>query len=259
MIAYAEWFTLGARMAYAVSNVLIDSLPEEVRNKLALHLQPVELPIRLCIYEAELTPRYVHVITSGIASIVTTMLDGGTTEVATVGREGIPEALHLLGPASVSTRCFMQIGGSGLRIDFKVMQALYEEDPAIRRMVTAYVQYQALMVSQIASCNRLHGVSARMARWMLIVQDRTGEQVLRLTQEFLAQMIGSRRTTVTEVAGKLQDRKLIEYARGSVRVMDRVGLERAACECYPITRELLKGLYDLTGQKLIGNGALPPG
>ena len=246
-------------MAYGVSNVLVDSLPEAARQKLTLQLQPVDLPIKYSLYEPEQAPRYVHFVTSGIASIVTTMLDGGTTEVATVGREGVPEGLHLLGPSHVSTRCFMQIGGTGLRIDYKAMQALYEEDAAIRRIVTSYVQYQALMVSQIASCNRLHGVSARMARWMLIVQDRTGEQVLRLTQEFLAQMLGSRRTTVTEVAGKLQDRKLIEYARGSVRVIDRVGLERVACECYPVTRDLLKSLYNLSGQKVIDNGTLSQG
>jgi CRP-like cAMP-binding protein len=125
----------------------------------------------------------------------------------------------------------------------------------VRRAVTSYAQYQGLMVSQIAGCNRLHSATSRMARWMCIVQDPTGEEVLRLTQEFLAQMIGSRRTTVTDVAGDLQDRGLIEYARGQVRILNRVGLERVACECYPISRTLLQVLYKAAGQRVYGDDA----
>ncbi len=243
-------------MPYPLTNVLIDALPEASRHRLMLQLKPVDMALKERLYDAEEAPRFVHFVTSGIASIGTTMLDGGTTEVATVGREGVPQGLHLRGPAPVPTRCFMQISGTALRMEMEAFERLYAEDEAIRRIVTAYSQYQCLMISQIAGCNRLHGVESRMARWMLVVEDRTGEEVLRLTQEFLAQMIGSRRTTVTEVAGKLHDRGLIDYARGTVRILNREGLERVACECYPISRGLLKSLYKPAGQTVFGDEPL---
>ena len=240
-------------MAYPLTNVLIDSMPEVSRKKLLSHLRPVILPLRTSLYEPESTPKYIHFLTSGIASIVTTMLDGGTTEVATVGREGIPQGIHLLGPAPVTTRCFMQVSGHGLRMDFQAFAKLYAGDVEIQKIVCAYGQYQCLMVSQIAGCNRLHHVEGRLAKWLLVVQDRTAEPVLGLTQEFLAQMIGSRRTTVTAVAGALQDRGLIRYSRGKVRVIDRIGLERASCECFPVTRTLLASLYNAAGQRVFAD------
>src|ERR1700729_3116804 len=94
-------------------------------------------------------------------------------------------------------------------------------------------------------------VTGRLARWLLMIQDRTGNSLLKLTQEFLAQMIGSQRTTVSEVAGGLQDRGLIEYARGSIKILDKTGLENASCECYPITRSLLSDLYKLAHQTVL--------
>jgi CRP-like cAMP-binding protein len=208
----------------------------------------VALPINAPLYDPHEQPKHIHFLTSGIASIVISMLDGGTVEVATVGREGMPQGMHLLGPTPVPTRCFMQIGGHGLRMEFPAFTKLYAEEEEIRRIVLSYAQYQASMGSQIVGCNRLHDVESRLARWLLIVSDRIGGPVLKLTQEFLAQMIGSRRTTVTAVAGTLQDRGLIDYARGTVRILDRVGLERAACECYPVTRGLLVSLYQASGQ-----------
>jgi CRP-like cAMP-binding protein len=118
----------------------------------------------------------------------------------------------------------------------------------LRRIFLAYAQYQRLMLSQVAGCNRLHDVTGRLARWPLMVPDRTGNTPLKLTQEFLAQMIGSQRTTVSEVAGGLQDRGLIEYARGSIKILDRIGLENASCECYPVTRNLLGDVNKLAHQ-----------
>ncbi len=206
------------------------------------------LPIKARLYDPEEEPRHVHFLDSGLASIVVSMADGGTVEVATVGREGMPQGMHLLGPTPVPTRCFMQIGGHGLRMDFKAFAKIYAEEEEVRRSILGYAQYQASMGSQIVGCNRLHGVEPRLARWLLIVSDRIGGPVLKLTQEFLAQMIGSQRTTVTAVAGALQERGLIRYARGTVRILDRPGLEQASCECYPVTRKLLESLYGMAGQ-----------
>ena len=118
---------------------------------------------------------------------------------------------------------------------FAELQAQLSRQGALMSAVLRYVKYQTAIVSVVAACNRLHSVDQRMARWLLMVRERIESDELELTQQFLAEMIGARRTTVTEVAGILQRAGLIEYARGRVRVLDRAGLEAAACECFGIT------------------------
>src|ERR1700712_678959 len=245
-------------MPYPLSNILIDALPEESRKRLMSQLKRTPVPVRTSLYEPGDVPKYVHFLTSGIASIVTLMANGDTTEVGTVGREGVPQGVHLMGSSLVPTRCFMQIGGTGLRMEFGAFEKLFNNDEALRRGVMNYAQYQSVLLSQIAGCNRLHDVEARLARWLLMIQDRTGTALLKLTQEFLGQMIGSQRTTVSSVAGTLQARGLIEYSRGNVRILDRTGLENAACECYPITRQLLEGLYRQAHQRLFDYSTQQP-
>jgi CRP-like cAMP-binding protein len=235
-------------VAYPLSNVLIDALPEESKRRLQKEATQVKVPAGTSLYEPGARPRFAHFLTSGIASVVTTVEDGRTTEVGTLGREGVPQALHLLGELRVPTRCFMQVGGTSLRMEFSVLERLFHADAALRRVFLAYVQYQCLMLGLVAGCNRLHDVSGRLGRWLLMIQDRTGNMRFKLTQEFLAQMIGARRTTVGEVAGRLQDRGLIEYARGSITILDRMGLENASCGCYPLTRELLAAVYNIANQ-----------
>jgi CRP-like cAMP-binding protein len=235
-------------VVYPLTNVLIDALPEETKRKLFKQATRVNIPLRASLYEPGDSPKFAHFLTSGIASVVTTMGDGSTSEVGTLGREGVPQGLHLLGEMHVPTRCFMQISGTGLRIEFDVLQRFFLADEALRRVFLAYAQYQSLMLGQVAGCNRLHDVTGRLARWLLMIQDRTGNSLLKLTQEFLAEMIGSQRTTVSEVAGGLQDRGLIEYARGSIKIVDRIGLENAGCECYPMTRKVLADVYKLANQ-----------
>jgi CRP-like cAMP-binding protein len=242
-------------VVYPLTNVLIDAMPEESRRKLLKQVTRVNVPIRTSLYESGDSPKFAHFLTSGVASVVTTMGDGSTSEVGTLGREGVPQGLHLLGELRVPTRCFMQIGGTSLRMEFGVLQRLFHADEALRRIVLAYAQYQSLMLGQVAGCNRLHDVTGRLARWLLMIQDRTGNTLLKLTQEFLAEMIGSQRTTVSEVAGGLQDRGLIEYARGSIKIIDRIGLENASCECYPVTRNLLADVYKLANQTVFEDPA----
>ena len=242
-------------MIYPLTNVLMDALPEESKRKLLKQVTRVNVPLRTSLYEPGAAPKFAHFLTSGIASVVTIMVNGGTSEVGTLGREGVPQALHLLGELPVPTRCFMQIGGTALRVEFEVLQRFFDDDAALRRIFLAYAQYQSLMLSQVAGCNRLHDVTGRLARWLLMIQDRTGNALLKLTQEFLAQMIGSQRTTVSEVAGGLQERGLIEYARGSIKILNRVGLENVSCECYPITRGLLANLYKLGHQAVLEDPA----
>jgi CRP-like cAMP-binding protein len=230
-------------MAAPLGNAFLDNLPPALAAGLRRHMELVALPIRTPLYSPEERPRYVHFITSGLASIVMELQTGQTAEVVTIGHEGVVQAIHLLGPGIVLTRGFMQVGGTGLRMPFATFQKLFDENSQVRAGILRNVQYQTAFVSQIAACNRLHQVEARLARWLLMVEDRIESDVLPLTQEFLAEMLGSRRSTVTEVAGVLQRAGLIKYSRGKVRILDRKGLEAASCVCYAASARLLDDIY----------------
>lgn len=225
------------------TNLLIESLPEEWRSALIARCRLVDLPVGAVLFEMEEPPRYVHFPTAGIASVVTELADGGIVEVGLVGREGVAECLHFLGPERSVTRCFMQISGSGLRMDFARFQEEFMDELSVRQRVLHYAQYSSLVLSQLAACNRIHEVQERLARWLLMAQDKLDEPTVRLTQEFLAQMLGSRRSTVTLTAGTLEKAGFIECSRGRVKIVNRAGLEDTACECYPVSKRLLDNLY----------------
>ena len=231
-----------AAMTQAPSNLILGMLPAEQRASLMRMLTPISLPVRTVLYEPERAPSYVHFLTSGMASIVNYMKEGEAVEVGLVGHEGLPEALHLLGNALLPTSCFMQVQGTGLRMKLRDFQQVFDHEDLVRKSVLHFVQFQNLVLSQIAACNRLHEVEQRLARWLLMVSDRTGDTELRLTQEFLSQMLGARRSTVTLVAGALQRSGLIEYSRGDVRILNRQELEDSACECYRIIKSAMQRL-----------------
>jgi CRP-like cAMP-binding protein len=206
----------------------------------------VSLPAGTRLYEPEMIPDFAHFMTSGMTSMVAFMSNGTGAEVGIVGSEGIVEGFHVLSPSSVQTvqtRGFVQVGGTALRMRFAELRREFLTAEPLRSLVLGFVQSQASLVAQLAACNRLHEVEERLARWLLMVQDRIGEDVIPLTQEFLAQMLGTRRSSVTMAASSLQRGGLIEYHRGVVRVLNRELLEEAACECYPITRKLFTSLY----------------
>ena len=230
-------------------NLLLGMLPAQTRSSLLSILEPVSLPIATVLFEPDEAPRHVHFLTSGMASIVTQMEDGDSAEVGSVGREGVPESMHLLGAALVPSRCFMQIGGTALRADFKELEQIFLRDGNLRRQVLRFVQCQNLILGQLVACNRLHGVEERLARWLLMAEDRIGNPTLRLTQEFLAEMIGVRRSTITAAAGVLQRKGMIVCRRGEIRIADRKGPEETACECYAVAKGLLRGFVEYPGSE----------
>jgi CRP-like cAMP-binding protein len=227
----------------AKTNLFLDSLTAEVREALLKQCIAVDLPLRTSLYEAENVPSYAYFLTSGIASVVTSMEDGTSAEVGLIGREGVVGSLHLLGPAKVATNCFIQLPATALRIAFSDLRSAFRSNEEVRDRVLEFVQEQAVSLGQLAGCNRLHESEERLARWLLMAQDRTDSEALHFTQEFLAMMLGARRTTVTVIAGSLQRRGLIDYRRGKVVILDREGLEAVACDCYRITKQLYRGLY----------------
>lgn len=230
-------------MAPPLTNLLIESLPPRDKAHLLELVEPVALPLRSELFAVGEKPHYVHFITSGLASNVIEMSGGDGLEVGLAGREDLPESLFLLGPQTGQLRCFMQIGGTALRMDFHRFQQIFDRNEAVRCQVLRHVQYEALMTAQLAACSRLHGVEERLARWLLMVAVRIGSEQMKLTQEFLAFMLGSRRATVTIAAGTLQRSGMIEYHRGNIRIVDRERLEETACECFAITQRLLASIY----------------
>ncbi len=231
-------------MAPPLSNLLIESLPPDDRSHVLEQVEPVPLPVKTELYGLGELPRYVHFITSGLASTVTEMSRGDGLEVGLAGREDLPESLFLLGPQTGQVRCFMQIGGTALRMDFRRFERIFHAREAVRRQALRHVQYEALMTAQLAGCNRLHGIEERLARWILMVAIRIGSEEMKLTHEFLAAMLGSRRASVTIAAGALQRSGMIEYRRGNIRILNREQLEDTACECFPITQKLLQNIYN---------------
>lgn len=230
-------------MSIEDQNLLLSALSPSAREQLVSLSTAVELPLRTVLYAAEQTPTHAYFMTSGIASIVTAMPDGATAEVGLIGREGIVGSFHLLGPLRVSTDCFLQLEGTALRIPLRQLEQAFRSSEEIRDRVLEFVQNQAVGLAQLAGCHRLHEAEERLARWLLMAQDRVQSDELGFTQEFLAMMLGSRRTTVTAVAGALQRSGLIEYRRGKVVILERKKLEAAACNCYPIMKELYVDLY----------------
>jgi CRP-like cAMP-binding protein len=230
-------------MAAQATNLLLASLPAPYKDSLLARLKPVSLPLKTVLYEPDETPKYAHFITSGIASIVSSMSDGSSAEVGIWGKEGLVESFHLLGRAKIPTRCFIQMEATALRIPFKELQKEFMEHVELREGVLQCVQSQGFILGQLAACNRLHEAEERLARWLLMVRDRVESETYFLTQEFLANMLGSRRTTVTAAAGTLQRKGLIKYSRGRIRIVDASGLEDAACECYRTVRKLYLNFY----------------
>ncbi|HEY0796333.1 MAG TPA: Crp/Fnr family transcriptional regulator [Acidisarcina sp.] len=230
-------------MGFTLSNLLIEALPPDYRDDLLARMEPISAPVDTVLYAASERPPYVHFMTSGIASVVTFMADGSGTEVGLMGRESLVEGYHLLGPATVHTTGFVQLGGTALRIPFAELHKDFLTYEPLRNLILESVQAQGLILNQLAACNRLHEVEERLARWLLMVRDRLGTNQFYLTQEFLGEMLSARRTTVTLAAGTLQRSGLIEYRRGNIKLLDTEGLESAACECYPLVRGLAGGLY----------------
>ena len=230
-------------MASQSSNLFLSSLTASNYEWLASRMVQVELPLHTILYEEETPPRYGYFLTLGLASVVTTMSNGESVEVGFIGHEGVVGGLQLLGPAPLSTRCMMQLSGTALRIPYPDLEKAFVSIPEIHSRMLEFVQQQAIMIGQIAGCNRLHGSEQRLIRWLLSAQDRTHSSDLKFTHQYLAEMIASQRTTVTVIARDLQERGFIRYSRGIVHIVDRDGLERAACDCYAIIKSLYGSLY----------------
>ena len=224
-------------------NLLLSALSPTVRGSLLKQAKAVELPLHTVLVEQMEAPRYAYFLLSGLVSVVTARPNGEAAEVCFVGIEGMVGALQMLGPASLPVRYVMQLAGSALRVPFSDAKNEFEQSSEFRQALLEFVQQETAIMAQISGCNRLHNAEQRLIRWLLMAQDRVGGDRLQFTHEYLAQMIATQRTTVTVTAGSLQQRGLIQYSRGNIRIVDRPGMEAATCVCYGTIKQLLDGLY----------------
>ena len=218
----------------AVDNVILLSLPNDEYNLLRPHLEPVDLPQYEILHEPGEKLDFIYFLNEGMTSIVALSRDGRSVEVGIVGKEGMVGMGLTVGLRRGTFRAIMQMSGRGMRVRSNVFQDVLRSATTLRLELSRFALMQGLQVAQLAACNRLHEVEQRLARWLLMCQDRVDSAWLPLTQEFLAQMLGVERPAVSVEAGKLQELGLIEYHRGKVRVLNRKGLERVSCECYEV-------------------------
>jgi CRP-like cAMP-binding protein len=220
----------------AVQNRILASLPVEEYERLAPHVKFCSFEQGDSIYEPDELIVQAYFPLGGMASVLTTMQDGASVEVGVVGKEGFLGFPPLIGIDSAPTNTISQIPGEALKIDAGVLKREFDRGGKLQVVLYRYLHAQVAQLSQIAACNRLHDVNERMARWLLMTHDRVGEDHLHLTHQFLSQMLGANRATVSLTAGIFQQAGLIRYSRGSVTVLDRSGLETAACECYGVMK-----------------------
>jgi CRP-like cAMP-binding protein len=224
--------------AVSSGNRLLDALPRPDRDALVEGMRRLRLEQRQVLWEADEPVRAVHFPLTGVISLLTVTRDGSSVELATVGNEGMAGVAVFLGTRVKPVgRAVSQIPGDALVMDPDRFEAHVAERPKLRELMLIYTHVLLMHVAQGVACNRLHPVEQRCARWLLTTHDRVGSDEIPLTQEFLAQMLGVRRASVTEAAQILQRAGLISYRRGSLRIEDRVGLEEASCECYGVVRD----------------------
>jgi len=215
-------------------NRLLASMPAEVIQLVSPHLTLMDLPRNRTLKQANQVAEGAYFLEGGVCSIVATMENGASVEVGLIGREGFVGTAAVLDTGRSPNYHFMQIPGYGYRMKAQVLRGLADTCTPLRLCLLRSVQGLLVQIAQTAACNRLHDLEERMARWLLMCRDRVQSDQILVTQEFLATMLGTRRSSVTVAAGILQKAGIITCSRGRVAILDHAGLADAACECYQV-------------------------
>jgi CRP-like cAMP-binding protein len=228
----------------STGNRVLDVLPAAERTRLAASMERARVEMKEVLFKPGGRIDAVYFPLNSVASILNLVDDSGGVEVATVGNEGLVGLPVSWGVTTANPRELVQVQvpGDVLRIDAESFFREVSEPGPLRDIVQHYTQAFFAQVSQQVACNGLHSILERCARWLLLTHDRVGADEFPLTQEFLAQMLGARRPTVTTTAGILSQAGFIRYRRGRLTVTDREGLEGASCECYGVVREVFDRL-----------------
>jgi CRP-like cAMP-binding protein len=247
-------------------NQILQALPAEELDRLTPLLEHVPLERRMVAYDPLQPISHVYFVETGVISVVSIMRDRTAIETATIGAEGVIGLPVYLGVDAVPEQAFVQVPGESLRLPSEAFRRVAPELPTMGRLLNRYAVCFFTLAAQCSGCNRAHTMEQRCARWLLMVHDRMPGDEFELTQDFLSQMLGVRRATVSEAASELQQAGLISYSRGRITIVDRAGLERVACECYGIIRStfarILEGRDEpnvLQTMRLSANGASTAG
>src|SRR5919202_286901 len=216
------------------ANRLLAALPRAEYLRLLPHLQRVSLAQRQSLYTAHTSIPYGWFIERGVVSVFRSTQEGALIEIAMIGHEGMVGLAVFLGTGGMLSQALVQIPVTALRMPAPVFRREVRASSPLHDLLHRYTQAYINQVVQVMVCNRVHSIAQRCARWLLMTHDRVDSDQFALTQQFLAQMLGVRRASVGTVAGRLQKAGLIHYSRGVITILDRPGLEAAACECYGI-------------------------
>lgn len=218
-------------------NHLLAALPTVEFERLAPHLEPVEMLLGDVLYESGGLLQHVYFPTTAILSLHYVMENGASSEIAGVGNEGVLGISLFMGGHTTPSRAVVQTGGQGYRLKAQLMVQEFKRAGLMQQLMLRYTQALITQMSQTAACNRHHSLVQQLCRWLLLTLDRMPTNELIMTQELVASMLGVRREGVTEAAGKLQQAGVIRYRRGHITVLDRPGLESQVCECYAVVKK----------------------
>lgn len=217
-------------------NHLLSVLPKAEWERIAPHLVALDMPLGEIVYESGDRLDYVYFPTTAIVSLLYVMEDGASAEIAIVGNEGLIGIALFMGGETTPSRAVVQSAGQAYRLEARLLKEEFRRAGPMQRLLLRYTQALITQMAQTAVCNRHHSIDQQLCRWLLLSVDRLPSNELRMTQELIANMLGVRRSGVTEAAMKLQDAGLIRYSYGHIEVIDRPGLEARVCECYGVVR-----------------------
>jgi CRP-like cAMP-binding protein len=228
-------------------NRILNALTRSEYERLTPYLEAVTLWKGEVLYEPEQPITHVHFPNRGTVSLVSTFEDGASVEIGMVGNEGMFGVCVFLGSISTPLLAQVQMPGDGLRMRADVLKYEFRRGGELQDLLLRYTQAFLTQVAQTAACNRAHSINGRLAKWLLMCQDRSRSKELEVTHEFISMMLGSRRAGVTEAAGTLQQAGVISNRRGQITILDREGLEALSCECYPIVKNEFNRLFGSNG------------
>src|ERR1700726_2620546 len=220
-----------------VSNKVLLATPDNEYQLMRPDLTYIDLPNHLSLHEPTQSIDFVYFPNRGMVSQVVVTKDGRTVEVGVVGNEGYVGAGLAVGLSRSSVREIVQIAGDGFRMMGNALERILRSAPQLQVILNRHAGLQGMQVAQTAACNRLHDIQQRLSRWLLMTQDRVKLEVLPITHDFIATMMGTDRSTVSLAAGVLQKKEIIEYVRGAVKVVSRRKLQNSACECYAVIQQ----------------------
>ena len=232
-----------------MKNILLSLLSTSDLKRLEPYLKPTQFEQHHVLFEADEQIRHVYFPTGGVVSLVVTLSTGETVEVAIVGLDGVVGASAALDGKVALSRGIVQLGGEIVVCDIEALKSTALQSPKLLALLIRHEQTVFAQAQQSAACFATHQVAARLSRWLLRARDLSGSDTLSFTQEYLAQMLGVRRTSVTVVAHTLQAAGLIKYARGKIQILDTEGLQDSACECYATVKSQYRKLIGGIGPR----------